>query len=174
MASASAPASWPAWVPVLTSFGDEQQCGSVSWINPFLPNLLLGHVCVGRETRLRQLLWALTAMPLPCHLLPRLSTLTVSLENVSFSKLPWSWQFITVTEKQLTQTSCSLGLWNWGRKEENLSLRQKERDLLFTEYKNPESYMATSTGAMWEKVHLKSWYRQRQQNKNAPPPVGSG
>jgi hypothetical protein len=43
MASASAPASWPAWVPVLTSFGDEEQCGSVSWINPFLPSLLLGH-----------------------------------------------------------------------------------------------------------------------------------
>ena len=51
MASASAPASWPAWVPVLTSFDDEQQCGSVSWINPFLPNLLLGHdVCAGIET----------------------------------------------------------------------------------------------------------------------------
>jgi hypothetical protein len=26
MAIASAPASWPVWVPVLTSFGDEQQC----------------------------------------------------------------------------------------------------------------------------------------------------
>ena len=51
MASAPAPASWPAWVPVLTSFGDEQQCGSVSCINPFLPNLLLGHdVCAGIET----------------------------------------------------------------------------------------------------------------------------
>jgi hypothetical protein len=51
MASASAPASWPAWVPVLTSFGDEQQYGSVSWINPFLPNLLLDYdVCAGIET----------------------------------------------------------------------------------------------------------------------------
>jgi hypothetical protein len=30
MASASAPAPWPAWVPVLTSFSDEQQCGNVS------------------------------------------------------------------------------------------------------------------------------------------------
>jgi hypothetical protein len=51
MASASAPAFWPAWVPVLTSFGDEQQYGSVSQINPFLPNLLLGHdVCAGIET----------------------------------------------------------------------------------------------------------------------------
>jgi hypothetical protein len=51
MASASAPASWPAWVPVLTSFGDQQQCGKVSRINPFLPNLLLGHdVCIGIET----------------------------------------------------------------------------------------------------------------------------
>jgi len=48
---ASAPASWPAWVPVLTSFGDEQQCGSVGWINPFLSNLLLGHgVCARIET----------------------------------------------------------------------------------------------------------------------------
>jgi hypothetical protein len=36
---------------VLTSFGDEQQYGSVSRINPFLPNLLLGHdVCAGIET----------------------------------------------------------------------------------------------------------------------------
>jgi hypothetical protein len=51
MASASAPAFWPAWVPVLTSFGDEQQGGNVSRINPFLPNLLLGHhVCAGIET----------------------------------------------------------------------------------------------------------------------------
>jgi hypothetical protein len=31
--------------------GDEQQYGSVSQINPFLPNLLLGHdVCAGLET----------------------------------------------------------------------------------------------------------------------------
>jgi hypothetical protein len=71
MASASAPASWPAWVPVLVELGCvpfytqipsssgftrdwtlyPQQCGSVSRINPFLPNLLLGHdVCAGIET----------------------------------------------------------------------------------------------------------------------------
>jgi hypothetical protein len=51
MASTSAPASQPAWVPVLTSFSDEQQFGSVSWINPSLPNLLLGHdVFAGIET----------------------------------------------------------------------------------------------------------------------------
>ena len=51
MASVSAPAPWPVWVPVLTSFGDQQQYESVSWINPFLPNLLLGHdVCAGIET----------------------------------------------------------------------------------------------------------------------------
>jgi hypothetical protein len=32
-------------------FGDEQQYGSVSQINPFLPYLLLGHdVCAGIET----------------------------------------------------------------------------------------------------------------------------
>jgi hypothetical protein len=31
--------------------GDEQQCGTVSQINPVLPNLLLGHdVCAGIET----------------------------------------------------------------------------------------------------------------------------
>jgi hypothetical protein len=31
--------------------GDEQQYGSVSRINPFLPNLLFGHdVCAGIET----------------------------------------------------------------------------------------------------------------------------
>jgi hypothetical protein len=31
--------------------GDEQQYGSVSQINPFLPNLFLGHdVCAGIET----------------------------------------------------------------------------------------------------------------------------
>ena len=39
--SASAPASWPAWVPVLTSSSDKQQCGNVSQINPFLPNCFL-------------------------------------------------------------------------------------------------------------------------------------
>jgi hypothetical protein len=51
MVSASAPAFWPAWVPVLTSFSDEQQCSNVSWINPFLPSLLLGHdLCSGIET----------------------------------------------------------------------------------------------------------------------------
>jgi hypothetical protein len=38
------------WVPALISFGDEQQRGSVSLINPFLPTLLLGHgVCAGIE-----------------------------------------------------------------------------------------------------------------------------
>ena len=36
---------------ILTSFGDEQQYGSVSWIIPFFPNLLLGYdVCAGIET----------------------------------------------------------------------------------------------------------------------------
>jgi hypothetical protein len=35
--------SCPMWVPVLTFFGDEQQCGSVTWIKPFPPNLLLSH-----------------------------------------------------------------------------------------------------------------------------------
>jgi hypothetical protein len=51
MAFASAPASWQAWIPVLAFFGNEQQCGSVSWINPFLSNLLLGHdFCAGIET----------------------------------------------------------------------------------------------------------------------------
>jgi hypothetical protein len=58
MASASAPDFWPALVPVLTSCSDEQQCGNVSWINPFLCNLLLGHdVCAGIETWLRQWPW---------------------------------------------------------------------------------------------------------------------
>ena len=34
--------------------GDEQQCGSVNWINPFLPNLLRGHVlCRNRNSDLR-------------------------------------------------------------------------------------------------------------------------
>jgi len=73
MASASAPASWPAWVPVLTSsFGDEQQCGSVSWINSFLPNLLLGHdVCAGIETLTKtHRLWQDDGRPVE-HLLRR-------------------------------------------------------------------------------------------------------
>ena len=64
MASASAPASWPAWVPVLTSFSDEQQCGNVSWINPFLPNLLLGHdVCAGIETLTKTVVKHLSRCP---------------------------------------------------------------------------------------------------------------
>jgi len=45
------PSSYPVWVPVLTSCGDEQQCECVSWINPSPPNLLLGYgVCAGIET----------------------------------------------------------------------------------------------------------------------------
>ena len=36
------PSSCLVWVPVLTSFCNEQKCGSVSWINPLLFNLLLG------------------------------------------------------------------------------------------------------------------------------------
>jgi hypothetical protein len=70
-ASASAPASWDAWVPVLTSFGDEQQHGSVSWINSFLPNLLLGHdvLCSNRnldydKLPVRQVLWNISGMNL--------------------------------------------------------------------------------------------------------------
>ena len=70
MTSASAPASWPAWVPVLTSFGDEQQHGSVSRINPFLPNLLLGHdVCAGIETLTKRNWyqeWGIPVTPWPC------------------------------------------------------------------------------------------------------------
>jgi hypothetical protein len=53
MASASALASkfLPCVSPFLTSFGDQQPCGSVSWINPSLSNLLLGHdVYAGIET----------------------------------------------------------------------------------------------------------------------------
>ena len=50
MASASAPVSWPAWVPVLTSLVmNSIQYGSVSWINPFLPNLLLDHDVLSRN-----------------------------------------------------------------------------------------------------------------------------
>jgi hypothetical protein len=38
------------------SFGDQQQYGNVSRINPFLPNLLLGHdVCAGIEALTRTL-----------------------------------------------------------------------------------------------------------------------
>jgi hypothetical protein len=52
MASASAPAFWPAWAPVLTFFGNEQQYESVSWTNPFLPNLLLGYEILSRNRNL--------------------------------------------------------------------------------------------------------------------------
>jgi hypothetical protein len=34
------PGSSPICIPVLTSFNDGLQCGNVSQINPFLPNLL--------------------------------------------------------------------------------------------------------------------------------------
>ena len=44
------PASCPIWIPVLTYFGDEQQCGGISWINPFLPRLILGHDVLCRNT----------------------------------------------------------------------------------------------------------------------------
>lgn len=39
--SAPAPSFLSIWIPVLTSFSNGQWCGSVSQINPFLPNLLL-------------------------------------------------------------------------------------------------------------------------------------
>jgi hypothetical protein len=49
--------------------GDEQHYGSVSRINPFLPNLFLGHdVCAGIETLTKTVL-------LPC--LPKVSVLRV-------------------------------------------------------------------------------------------------
>ena len=41
-------------LPDLTSFGDEEQYGSVSRINPFLPNLLFGHDVCARIETLRQ------------------------------------------------------------------------------------------------------------------------
>ena len=48
------PGSCPVWIPVLTSFDDEQQCVNVRWINSFIPNLLLGHdVCAGPWLRHR-------------------------------------------------------------------------------------------------------------------------
>ena len=46
------PSSCPVWVPVPTSFGNEQQHLNVSWLNPFLPNLLLGHDVLCRNTKL--------------------------------------------------------------------------------------------------------------------------
>ena len=51
MASASAPASrfLPCEVLVLTSFDDEHSYGSISQINPFLPNLLLGHGVLSQQ-----------------------------------------------------------------------------------------------------------------------------
>ena len=54
MASVSAPAfrCLPCLSSCLTSFSDEQQCGSISWINPFLPSLLLGHDALCRNRNL--------------------------------------------------------------------------------------------------------------------------
>jgi hypothetical protein len=52
MASAPAPASWPAWVPLLTSFGDEQQCGKCKLNKPFPPQLtsFVMMFCAGIDT----------------------------------------------------------------------------------------------------------------------------
>jgi hypothetical protein len=81
MASASAPAPWPAWVPVLTSFGNEQQCESISWINPFLSNLLLGYdICAGigtlTKTRTHPMnkYKSLTPLVMPCYVCRQAST----------------------------------------------------------------------------------------------------
>ena len=46
---ASAPASWPAWVPVLTSLGDEQQCGKCKLNKPFPPQLASWSWCLCRN-----------------------------------------------------------------------------------------------------------------------------
>ena len=40
------PGSCPVWVPVLTSFDDEQQYGSISQRNPFLSNLVFSYVFI--------------------------------------------------------------------------------------------------------------------------------
>jgi hypothetical protein len=48
--------------------GDEQQCGSVNWINPFLPNPILGRdVCTGIETltKIIGLLWIFFKCQIP-------------------------------------------------------------------------------------------------------------
>jgi hypothetical protein len=37
--------SCPVWVPVLTSFGEEEWCGSISQINPFLPKIFASWRC---------------------------------------------------------------------------------------------------------------------------------
>jgi hypothetical protein len=64
MTSESAPAPWPAWVSSPDFLGDEQQYGSVSQINPFLPNLLLRHdVCAGIETLTKTMVYTLSSRP---------------------------------------------------------------------------------------------------------------
>jgi hypothetical protein len=46
------------------SFGDQQQYGNVSRINPFLPNLLLVHdVCAGIETLTKTGIKVISANP---------------------------------------------------------------------------------------------------------------
>jgi hypothetical protein len=49
--------SCPVWVPVLTSFSDEQQYGGVSQVNPLVPNLVFGHCALSQQwkPRVRQL-----------------------------------------------------------------------------------------------------------------------
>jgi hypothetical protein len=49
MASASAPAFWLAWVPVLTSFSDELQCGKCKLNKPFPPQLPSWSWCLCRN-----------------------------------------------------------------------------------------------------------------------------
>ena len=57
MASASSPASWPAWVPVLPSLVINSKVEGVRWINLFLPNLILGHDAYARIETLTMINW---------------------------------------------------------------------------------------------------------------------
>ena len=108
MASASAPASWPAWVPVLTSFNDEQQCGSVSWINPFLPTLLLSHdVCAGRETLTKT------------RCVPRTDKMLKECRSVNVASAHW---FSNVLYAEVTESSCVMLLSTYSNWSEALQL----------------------------------------------------
>jgi hypothetical protein len=77
------------------SFGDQQQYGNVSRINPFLPNLLLGHdVCAGIET-----LTKAVTKPMLYMTLQEQKTRMIEVDSILYS----CWDFHVLTQKHLVR-----------------------------------------------------------------------
>jgi hypothetical protein len=115
MASASAHAFWPAWVPVLHPLVINSNVESVSWINPFLPSLLLGHdVCEGIEILTKTpsmniiiaMLWSLY------YFFLTLTEKIPTIHSILWQKLHRFGQFWSLPSNWITESQ-SFDFWTW-------------------------------------------------------------